>query len=139
MSKHNYSQYSNKKYDNKVNTTPEATVEIQNGVDIIVAEEVETPVIESVIEPAVEAKVETVTETKSAAVATGVVATGVVANCAKLNVRSNPSTNGDVVAVLNADDKISIDVDKSTEEWFKIRTADGVKGYCMKKFVNANI
>lgn len=133
MSKHNYSQYSNKKYDNKVDATPEVTVENQNGVVAEVTEEVKTPVTNTV-ETTVETKVNTVNEPKAAAVATGV-----VANCAKLNVRSKPSIDGDVVSVLNVNDKISIDVDKSTDEWLKIRTVDGVKGYCMKKFVSANI
>lgn len=139
MSKHNYSQYSNKKNNNKVDTTPEVTVENQNEEVAAVVEEVEATVetvvenntvtvTENVIEP------EATTETKSAAVVKGV-----VANCAKLNVRSKPSINGDAIAILNAGDEVSIDVDKSTEEWFKIRTVDGIKGYCMKKFVSANI
>ena len=138
MSKHNYSQYSNKKNNNKVGTAPEVTVENQNE-EVAVVEEVETTVetvvenntvtvTEDVIEP------DATTETNSAAVAKGV-----VANCAKLNVRAKASVKADVVAILNAGDEVSIDVDKSTEEWFKIRTVDGVKGYCMRKFVNANI
>jgi SH3-like domain-containing protein len=140
MSKHNYSQYSNKRYENKVDTTPDVTVDSQNGVetlvDTVVTEEVKTGVVENntvtitenVVEP------ESTTETNS-----GAVATGVVANCAKLNVRSKPSTDADVVTVINAGDEIKIDVDKSTDKWFKIRTIDGVKGFCMRKFVNANI
>lgn len=124
MAKHNYSQYSNKKYDNKVDVTPEDTVENQNGViDDVVTEEVVTTL-----------ENKSTTESNE-----GAVVTGVIANCVKLNVRSNPSTNGDVITILNVGDKISIDVDKSTKDWFKIRTVDGVKGYCMRKFVNANI
>lgn len=140
MSKHNYSQYSNKKYENKINTTPEVTVEIQNGVNTdVVTEEVEAPVTNTVETETTANTAETEAPVTETVTNSGAVATGVVANCAKLNVRSKPSTNGDVVTVLNAGDEISIDVDKSTEEWLKIRTADGVKGYCMKKFVNANI
>lgn len=143
MSKHNYSQYSNKKHNNKVDTTPEVVVEIQNGDTTAVTEEVETTV-ETVIENEIvtdvtveaetETEVEVEPETKS-----GAVAKGVVANCAKLNVRSKPSTNGDVVTVLDTKVEVTIDVDASTDEWFKIRTANGVEGYCMRKFVNANI
>ena len=158
MSKHNYSQYSNKRNENKFNATPEVTVEVQNGViSDAITEEVETTVAETTVAETtvaettvaettvpettvaettaeVAAETETTTESNTAAVATGV-----VAKCAKLNVRSKPSTDGDVVTVINAGDKVSIDVDKSTDEWLKIRTADGVKGFCMKKFVNANI
>lgn len=135
MSKHNYSQYSNKKNNNKVDAAPEVTVENQNE-EIAVVEEVEATV-ETVVETPVEAEVtvepEVAAETKTAAVAKGV-----VANCAKLNVRAKASVKADAVAILNAGDEVSIDVDKSTEEWFKIRTVDGVKGYCMRKFVSAN-
>ena len=140
MAKHNYSQYSNKKNENKINTTPEIAVENQNEDVAAVVEEVET-IEEAVVETAVETETadavvetETVTETKS-----GAVTTGVVANCVKLNVRSKPDAAADVKTILTAGDKVSIDVDKSTKEWFKIRTVDGVKGYCMRKFVNANI
>lgn len=144
MSKHNYSQYSNKKYDNKVDTTTEVTVENQNGVTTdVVTEEVEAPVTNTVETETTANTAEVTAETEAPVTETetnsGAVATGVVANCAKLNIRSKPSIDGDVVTVLNAGDKISIDVDKSTDEWLKIRTADGVKGYCMKKFVSANI
>ena len=152
MAKHNYSQYSNKKHDNKVDVAPDVTAEIQNGVitdavtegvgdtttnvadtDFVVAT-VENKSVTDTDVTVTTLENKSTTETNS-----GSVATGVVANCAKLNIRSKPSTNGDVVTVLNVDDKVKIDVDKSTDEWFKIRTMDGVKGYCMRKFVSANI
>ena len=141
MSKHNYSQYSNKKYNNNFNTTPETTeanqivVENQNGV----AEEVEAPVTETNVATN---EAYAVAETEAAPAPetnSGAIAKGVVTNCAKLNVRSKPSINGNVIAVLSADDEISIDIDESTEEWYKISTVNGVKGYCMRKFVSANI
>lgn len=143
MSKHNYSQYSNKKNYNKVDTTPEVTVENQNGDIIDVTEEVETTV-DTVIENEIvtDVTVESETETEVEVEPennSGAVAKGVVAKCAKLNVRSKPSINGDVVCVLDANAEVNIDVDASTDEWFKINTIAGVKGYCMKKFVNANI
>lgn len=144
MSKHNYSQYSNKKYENKTNATTDVTAENQNGVITdTVTEEVKTPVINTVETETTANTAEVTAETEAPVTETetnsGAVETGVVANCAKLNVRSKPSTDSDVVTVLNAGDEISIDVDLSTDEWLKIRTADGVKGYCMKKFVSANI
>lgn len=134
MAKHNYSQYSNKNYDNKIDTTPEVDVEIQNGVSEEVEALADTTVDTTVTENITETETETVTETNS-----GAVGIGVVTKCARLNVRSKASTTGDVVTVLNLGDKVKIDVDNSTDEWFKIITNDGVDGYCMKKFVNANI
>ena len=143
MSRHNYSQYSNKKNENKVDITPEVKEENQNGVvtDAVIEETTVDNTVDNTVETETTAEVTAEAETSVTETETnsGAVATGVVANCAKLNVRSKPSTNGDVVTVLNAGDEISIDVDKSTDEWLKIRTIAGVKGYCMRKFVSANI
>lgn len=136
MSKHNYSQYSNKKNETKINPAPEAEVEIQNGVDDTVTEET---VVENKTVTDTDVIVETIENKSVVESNTGAVGKGVVANCTKLNVRSKPSKSADVVTVLDANDKITIDVDESTEDWFKICTAGGVKGYCMRKFVNANI
>ena len=140
MSKHNYSQYSNKiKNDNEVNTINTA-LEIQNGVVADdVTENVTVTTLENKTVTDTDVVVTTLENKNTTETNSGAVSTGMVANCAKLNVRSKPSINGDVVTVLNANDKVIIDVDKSTDEWFKIRTADGVNGYCMRKFVSANI
>lgn len=121
MSKHNYTQYSNKKrsFDNPV---------ANPGF-------VETTVVSAMTPPSevdvVEETVETVTLPK--------MVTGVVVNCAKLNVRETPSISGEVVCVLNAASEFEIDVNGSNREWFKICTASGVDGYCMRKYVNAQL
>lgn len=60
--------------------------------------------------------------------------TGVV-TAAKLNVRKQPSPNGQVVSVINKDAKVQIDTTASTAEWYKVYTTAGVEGYCMKKFI----
>ncbi len=120
MAKHNYSQYSNKKKSK--NPDPSAT-EVK-----MEAEPVVEPVVEQAVEQAIK-PVETVTPQKTIE--------GVVVNCAKLNVRAKPSVDGDIVCVLNVASEIEIDIDNSTYDWFKICTASGVEGYCMRKFVEA--
>jgi hypothetical protein len=142
MSRHNYSQYSNKKNDNKIDITPDVTVEKENEVNTAVTDEVDTTIKSTVENTSItdtDVTVTTIENKSTVEDKSGAVVTGVVANCKKLNVRSKPDINGDVVAMLNVDDIISIDVDKSTNEWFKICTVNGVKGYCMRKFVSANI
>ena len=110
MSKHNYSQYSSKK-----NSAPAVSDNIATMTPVeieLVHETVETaPIPETV--------------------------SGVVVNCAKLNVRSEPSLEADVVYVLGAMSEIEIDVSKSTDDWFYICTASGIEGYCMRQFVDA--
>lgn len=125
MSKHNYSQYSNKKNDktaavgDQVSYDNEPVQEIHNAVDVVVEPVVVAPTPEVKMEPKI--------------------VKGTVAGCSKLNVRAKPSTEADIVCVLDAKSEITINVDKSTDEWFCICTAAGVKGYCMRKFVDANL
>jgi SH3-like domain-containing protein len=121
MSKnHNYSQYSNKKktaekvIDEVVEKTK--TVEVKPMVADVEAPKVELPEIE-------EAPAETVE--------------GVVVNCARLNVRAEPNTDAAVLCVLDAMSEIEIIVAQSTNEWFKICTATGIEGYCMRDYIEA--
>jgi uncharacterized protein YgiM (DUF1202 family) len=125
MSKHNYSQYSNKK-----NATPVAPVD-EPEVSEVIAEVVTEPA------PEVEPVVETVDTVKLPETVTGV-----VVNCAKLNVRTEPSITADVVGVISAMSEIKIDTNKSVAEWFYVSVDNGkhgYNGYCMKKFVDARL
>ena len=134
MSNHNYSQYSNNKKKKNYNkpkfdeTIEEvATFEDEGAttVDATVEDVVETTVEPAEIKMAVET-VETVSVPATV--------TGTVINCTKLNVRSKPAIDSDILAVLNSDTEIEIDPARSTAEWLKI-TIGGVDGFCMRKFV----
>ena len=121
MSKHNYSQYANKNRENKKEykkTEPlEIKMEHKESEEVVLMGPIET--------------VETACPTKTVA--------GVVANCAKLNVRSKPSITGEIVCVLNASSEIEIDVEKSVTDWVYICTATGVEGYCMRQFIKSDM
>lgn len=115
-SKHNYSQYSKK--TNEPNPVKPSSAQATS------------PKVK--MEPKlVEETVETVALPKTVS--------GVVVNCAKLNVREEPSADADVVCVLDVMSEIKINVEKSDNEWFKICTANGIEGYCMRKFVDAHL
>ena len=60
---------------------------------------------------------------------------GVVTDCAKLNVRAEPSVDAEVVCVISAATELLVDEAESTEDFYKICTAAGVEGYCMRKFI----
>lgn len=60
---------------------------------------------------------------------------GHVANCAKLNIRKAPDKNSMVITVVDAGAELTINPNGSTEEWYKVRTIDGAKGFCMKDYV----
>jgi uncharacterized protein YgiM (DUF1202 family) len=135
MSNYNYSQYSNNK---KNKTAPAAKAEevIETPVEVTVPEvkmEVEPAVV---CEPVAETikPVETKEELKTVV--------GAVANCTKLNVRSKPSLSANVVTVVNAGEKLTIDPAKSNRDWFYVTVDNGnqgYNGYCMKKFVSAKL
>lgn len=117
MSKHNYSQYSKKQPTQNNNHK-------SSGIDHAAT----NPIPE--IKP-VEETVDTVTLPE--------MVEGVVVNCTKLNVRVEPKINAEIVCVLDVMTEIEIDINKSTDEWFKVCTAAGVEGYSMRKFIDAHL
>ena len=60
---------------------------------------------------------------------------GVVADCKKLRLRKEPNLESEVLVLLNNGDSVTVDLDKSTEEWIKVSTENGIDGYCMRKFI----
>ena len=131
MAKHNYSQYSNaNKKSDKPKLVPADLTE-----DVVV-----DPVGEPVATPSetVVPEVKMVTETVETVMLPKTV-TGEVANCYKLNIRVAPVANARIEAIVDAGTKLTINVNESTDDWFKITTESGVNGYCMKKFVDARL
>ena len=60
---------------------------------------------------------------------------GVVTECLCLNVRKTPSPDGDVVNIIDYHTDVMVDLERSTDEFYKIGTATGVNGFCMKKYI----
>lgn len=60
---------------------------------------------------------------------------GAVTDCAKLNVRKQPNKDAEVVCVISVATELLIDEAESTKDFYKICTAAGVEGYCMRKFI----
>lgn len=60
---------------------------------------------------------------------------GVVADCLKLNIREKPTKDSRVVTVVTCLDELEIDMGDSNDDWYAVRTATGIEGFCMKKFV----
>ena len=129
MSNHNYSQYSSNKKKKNYNKLKEETfVHVDVAENEIVPDVVTTVAVP--VEP-VEVKMEAPKDEVKAPV------TGIVAGCSKLNVRSKPTIDADILVVLEVNSEIVIDPARSTNEWVKVTTAAGVEGYCMRKFVSA--
>ena len=60
---------------------------------------------------------------------------GKVAGCVRLNVRKSPRTDAEVLCEVSNNSELLIDTDQSTDKWFKVCTAAGTEGFCMKKYV----
>ena len=126
MSNHNYSKYSNnKKYDSFAEAV-DTVVETVETVEDFVVEPTETAVVEPFVET-----VETVTLPATV--------TGVVDDCARLNVRVAPYASANAICTIAAGAEVTINVDESTDEWFSICTASGINGYCMKRYIKASL
>lgn len=60
---------------------------------------------------------------------------GMVSNCEKLNIREEPNPNAKVLGKISANTEILIDGCESTETFYKVCTAAGIEGFCMKKYI----
>ena len=59
-----------------------------------------------------------------------------VVNCNKLNVREEPSLDSTIVCEVNSQTELMIDENESNDEFYKVFTASGIEGFCMKKFIS---
>lgn len=60
---------------------------------------------------------------------------GIVTDCKKLNIRKEPSRSSEKVSVEDVGSELLIETDFDNENWYKVSTASGIDGYCMKEFV----
>ena len=58
-----------------------------------------------------------------------------VTNCLRLHVLAEPDANAEVVCKLRYLTEVMIDLDSSTEDFYKIYTAIGAEGFCQKELV----
>lgn len=61
--------------------------------------------------------------------------TGVVSGCEKLYVRKGPDKSTESLCIIDKDTEVEIEMDESTSDFYKVCTASGIEGYCMKKFI----
>lgn len=60
---------------------------------------------------------------------------GIVVDCKNLNVRERPDGGAAVLGVIPAETELMVDESESTGEFYKILTASGLEGFCMKKYI----
>lgn len=60
---------------------------------------------------------------------------GKISGFEKLYVRKEASKDSEPVGIVTDKDDISIDVARSTDDFYKVITSNGLEGYCVKEFV----
>lgn len=64
--------------------------------------------------------------------------TGIATGCALLNVRAEPSLDAKIVCQVVEEAELEIDMTESTEYFYRVCTATGIEGYCVKEYVLVN-
>lgn len=60
---------------------------------------------------------------------------GVVVNCMNLNIRKDPTQVSESLGIIGSDTAVTICDDESVSGFYKVKTGDGISGYCMSEFI----
>ena len=63
---------------------------------------------------------------------------GIVANCDQLDIFEEPDESSSVVTTLREHAEVMVDSDELEGKFYKICTAAGVEGYCLKRYIAFN-
>ena len=122
----NYSKFSQKKEN--VNLE-----EIFPETEAVEADAEQEPIMDPVVEEEVEQAQEIVEESQK--VEEAVQTVGFVDNCECLRVRKESNVDSEELCIISKLSEVVIDLDNSTDYFYKVTTSEGVEGYCMKKFI----
>lgn len=122
----NYSKFSQKKEN--VNLE-----EIFPETEAVEADAEQEPIMDPVVEEETEQAQEIVEESQK--VEESVQTVGFVDNCECLRVRKESNVDSEELCIISKLSEVVIDLDNSTDYFYKVKTSEGVEGYCMKKFI----
>ena len=60
---------------------------------------------------------------------------GKITGFSKIYVRKEPNKDSEPVGTVSEEDDLSIDMEHSTEEFYKIFSSNGLEGYCVKELI----
>ena len=122
----NYSKFSQKKEN--VNLE-----EIFPETEAVDADAEQEPIMDPVVEEEAEQAQEIVEESQK--IEEAVQTVGFVDNCECLRVRKESNVDSEELCIISKLSEVVIDLDNSTDYFYKVKTSEGVEGYCMKKFI----
>lgn len=85
-------------------------------------------VVEDIIEESKEQNIEVQEELPA-------IKEGIVGGCSKLNVRAEANGDSNVIGVIDSDTRVVVYPEDSTDEFYRIKTNDGLEGYCKIDFI----
>lgn len=122
----NYSKFSQKKENINLEEIFPETEAVEDDAE-------QEPTMDSVAEAEAEQAQEIVKESQK--VEEAVKTVGFVDNCECLRVRKESNVDSEELCIINKLSEVVIDLDNSTDYFYKVTTSEGVEGYCMKKFI----
>ena len=60
---------------------------------------------------------------------------GIVTDCLQVNVHKKPKNDSEIVTTVDALSEVSVNMGASTNLFYRVYTADGAEGFCMKKYI----
>ena len=57
------------------------------------------------------------------------------ANCLRLHIHSEPTIDSEIICKVRYLTEVEIDLDSSTDDFYKVYTAIGAEGFCQKEFI----
>mgnify|MGYP006361833487 CR=1 FL=1 len=61
-----------------------------------------------------------------------------VANCLRLHIHEEPDLKSEIVCKVRYLTEVIIDLENSTEDFYKVYTATGAEGFCEKELITIN-
>ena len=59
-----------------------------------------------------------------------------VVDCRYLNIRKEPSLEAEIIGALEINDKVFVDIELSTNEFYAISNQEIEIGYCLKEYID---
>lgn len=56
-----------------------------------------------------------------------------VANCLRLHIFTEPNMESDIVCKVRYLTEVAVDLENSTDDFYKIYTVNGAEGFCLKE------
>ena len=122
----NYSKFSQKKENVNLEEIFPETEAVESDAE-------QEPIMDPVVKEEAEQAQEIVEESQK--IEEAVQTVGFVDNCECLRVRKESNVDSEELCIISKLSEVVIDLDNSTDYFYKVKTSEGVEGYCMKKFI----